>query len=441
MKKIKKGIDNFEDKLDKWKPAIYGRVSTREQAKEGYSIDGQVRKCTSYLTLYEMKHDSIEVYADEGVSAKNTNRKRLQELLTDVRNKKVNLVIIQKLDRLSRDVCDTYDLINFFINQNCNLISVNDNLDLSNANGRFMLGILATMAQWERETIAERTIDGMTEMVEEGLYPFAGKPFGCDKDENLKLYVNEKEKEIFNFMLDLLLSGKKITEVGYEIQYLYGIKMNYDRIRKLLLSEKTYGELEFRGRTYYDIVPPIASKERVASARQMMNKRSIIFESGKYYFRNKIRCRCGEICAAESTKKKNKQYYYYKCQKCNQRINQDKVVDQVITEIITQAKDSDDYKLNKRLLKKVANINKKIIEVHEAFSNNIIDTISYTAAMYKYQKDRENILLDLELSKTKEYINWESLNDKQRISFINNYVQYIEVHMAMQVVIDIKLNK
>ena len=132
----------------------YVRVSTCEQASEGVSLEMQAARIRAYCKAKGWALDRI--YRDEGVSGKDLKRPGIQSLIGDLKGNGIDVVVILKLDRIARSVRVIGDLIdNLFTG--VNLASVEESLDTSTANGRMMLNVLATVAQWEREIIVERT--------------------------------------------------------------------------------------------------------------------------------------------------------------------------------------------------------------------------------------------------------------------------------------------
>ena len=136
--------------------AVYCRVSTDEQAMEGYSIRGQVEKLKSYISAKSWS--VFEVYLDEGISGKNiTERPAINRMLDDIRAGNVQNVLVFKLDRLTRSVGDLVYLIDVFNENGCAFNSLMESLDTSTASGRMFIKIIGIFAEFERENIAERT--------------------------------------------------------------------------------------------------------------------------------------------------------------------------------------------------------------------------------------------------------------------------------------------
>lgn len=180
--------------------ACYARVSTTEQAQNGYSIDEQQDRLRKYC---EAMGWDCQMYVDGGFSGSNTDRPALQQLIRDVKSGAVEKVLVYKLDRLSRSQKDTLMLIeDTFLRNGCDFVSMNENFDTSTPLGRAMIGILAVFAQLEREQIRERMIMGKDARAKQGKYHGADRnPIGYDYIDG-ELVVNEFEKlqvqQIFN---------------------------------------------------------------------------------------------------------------------------------------------------------------------------------------------------------------------------------------------------
>lgn len=140
----------------------YVRVSTEEQAREGVSTSIQPEKIRAYAALHDLQLS--EIVTDDGFSGKSLDRPGLRKVLDKLDRFEADGVIVAKLDRLTRSVADLGKLIaDYFGGEagNCHLFSVADSIDTQSATGRMILNITATIAQWERETIVERTQDAL----------------------------------------------------------------------------------------------------------------------------------------------------------------------------------------------------------------------------------------------------------------------------------------
>jgi site-specific DNA recombinase len=137
----------------------YVRVSTDDQAENGVSLASQEERLRAWAIATDRSLDEIVV--DAGVSAKTLDRPGLQRILTGVREGSVGAIVTVKLDRLTRSVRDLADLVELTARCDVALVSVSEALDTASAAGRMVTNMLGVVAQWERETISERTVDAL----------------------------------------------------------------------------------------------------------------------------------------------------------------------------------------------------------------------------------------------------------------------------------------
>jgi len=188
--------------------ALYIRVSTDEQANEGYSIRAQKNQLVDYCRVND--YEIVKICIDDGFSAKNTKRPRLQEILTAASNKEIDAVLVYKLDRFTRSVKDLYELLEYLQSYSVGFISKQEKFDTTTAMGRAMIGILGVFAQFERELIAERVRLGMEQKVKEGKRPGGKFPYGYDSDGILI----EDEAEFIRLVRTLYMSGMSYQAVA-----------------------------------------------------------------------------------------------------------------------------------------------------------------------------------------------------------------------------------
>lgn len=137
----------------------YVRVSTDKQADRGFSLEAQAEKIRAMAVVHNA--ELLDIIVDGGESAKSLQRPGMERLLALVDGKKVQAVVVAKLDRLTRSVKDLCELLERFERRGVTLISVAESLDTSSAAGRLVLNIMTAVSQWEREAIGERTRDAM----------------------------------------------------------------------------------------------------------------------------------------------------------------------------------------------------------------------------------------------------------------------------------------
>ncbi|HWI53946.1 MAG TPA: recombinase family protein, partial [Symbiobacteriaceae bacterium] len=155
----------------------YMRVSTEEQAASGYSLAAQRDKLELFCKL--QGYEIAGWYRDDGVSAKDLNRPEFQRMMKEAQ--KDDVIVVYKLDRLTRSVRDLDNLLRDFEKRSLQFRSVTEQFDTTSATGRLMIRMVGEFAQWERETIAERTTFGKQKKLELGEWNGGRVPFGYTK--------------------------------------------------------------------------------------------------------------------------------------------------------------------------------------------------------------------------------------------------------------------
>lgn len=316
----------------KIKVAIYPRVSTQEQAKEGYSIGEQIERLTKYCEA--MGWEVYKVYTDPGYSGADTNRPGLQSMLKDIRRGRVDKVVVYKLDRLSRSQKDTLELIeDEFLKNGVDFVSMSENFDTSTPFGRAIVGILAVFAQLEREQIKERMAMGKEARAKEGKWNGGqNSPLGYDYI-NGELIINAFEalqvKEMFE-LASQNVSSYRITELfnkkGYNTRY---GTWESSTIRRSLRSKVYLGYTKYNDTWNKGTHEPIVSQELFDKVQVIMDKRADDYNSSRGH--GKINSYLGGYlwcshCNGKYTKITAKQkkrtgegYYVYEFFGCNSR--------------------------------------------------------------------------------------------------------------------------
>lgn len=188
----------------------YVRVSTQEQASEGYSLAAQESKIRAYADLYGI--ELVAVVSDAGVSAKSINRPGLSEALARLEAGEAEGLVILKLDRLTRNVADWNALIDRYFGKDVALMSVSDQIDTRTAGGRLVLNVLVSVAQWEREAIGERTAAALAQKQAQGEH-VGGVPFGF-RVEGTALVAVEAEAEAVAVIQTLRAEGATLQAIA-----------------------------------------------------------------------------------------------------------------------------------------------------------------------------------------------------------------------------------
>lgn len=309
--------------------AIYCRVSTEEQATEGFSIHAQKDKLTKYAESNDW--DIVDYYVDDGISGKNlTERPEVSRLIEDVKKGRIKNVLIYKLDRLTRSVKDLIYLIELFDKNNCTFNSQTEKIDTSNAVGRMFVKIIGIFAEFERENLAERVTFGYEQKTKEGNYTNCNGVFGYDYivgKGKLKLNKNEAlyVKKIYNWYLEgesMLKIAKKLKDLNVPTKR--GGHWNQSTIYSILTNPLYIGNVRYGvGRkNSFEVsgknIVPIISLELFNNVSNLMKKRKK-FHNKKYssddtYYFRVLRCSlCGSKYHARLQLQNGKKYITYQC--------------------------------------------------------------------------------------------------------------------------------
>ena len=194
--------------------AIYTRVSTEDQAKEGFSLRAQLEK----LKAYCIARDWIvaQEYVDDGFSGRNTNRPAYIQMLEDL--DKWDVVLVLKMDRIHRNSKNFMLMMEFLNKNNKQFVSMSESFDTSTAMGRFVMNIIQLIAQLESEQIGERVYIGMDQKARQngGVLGF-NIPYGYDYNDG-NLIVNADESKIVKNIYFWYLDGKSMGEIVKKLQ-------------------------------------------------------------------------------------------------------------------------------------------------------------------------------------------------------------------------------
>ncbi|MFN0223224.1 recombinase family protein [Paenibacillus sp. KR2-11] len=311
------------------KACIYTRVSTAGQAEEGFSMQAQHDRLIDYVKLQGW--DLIRIYTDPGVSAKDLNRPGVKEMIDDLKAGKFDAVIVHKLDRLTRNISDLYDLVELVNKHEVKLISLSENIDTSTPMGRMFVYLLGIFAQMFRENLSEEVKKGLSKRAEQGLRnTFA--PYGYEMDEEGELRILPERAELIREMFDLLIQKKwgylKIAKHlnTRSIPGIRGGSFHGSTIENILKNHtyvgKNHWKLKDRPESERIVRQgthePIIDQSTFDMAQNIIQRRSrkeMSRSSYDYPFSTIIRCgRCGGPYHGHmQPTTKGIKYYYYRC--------------------------------------------------------------------------------------------------------------------------------
>ncbi len=406
---------------------LYIRVSTEDQAREGFSLPEQEKRLRA---MCEYKgYEIYKVYKDAGISAKTGNhRPAFEELKEDIRNKKCNTIVVLKLDRLTRSVYDMENIMKFLDENNAYLDCANEEINTTNSSGKMVARLLTTVSQNEIERTSERTKVGLSGAIKEGHIP-AQAPLGY-KHENKLLVPDPLTKDIVIRIFNLYFEGKtysNIATIFNEEKVLNKDNWKDTKILRIITNEVYKGDYVHGKRTnhptyYENVVEPIVSKElwENCQVQKKKNQRNYM-RTQTYIFLQKLRCpKCERILAggASHKLKSDKWYFYYRCENCKNNIKETEIektiktlladileYDNVVNEFFLPVLKSKIDNPKDQLEKEIKNLNNKKERIKKAY----IDSL-FTEEEFKEESKIIEEQLELINSKILENEQAEQLN-------------------------------
>ena len=295
---------------------LYPRVSGHEQ-EDNYSIPEQIDRMKKYCESRDWM--VYKIYTDSVYSGSNMERPGLQDMIKDCEKGKLDMVLVYKLDRLSRSQKDTLYLIEDVFEKNgVGFTSMTENFDTSTPHGKFIIGILSVFAQLEREKIKERTMIGKDSRAKEGKWHGSKWiPVGYDYTDGL-LIPNEYEVMQIKEIADLFLKRTPVrtiatmmTEKGYK--HKYG-EWEPKTIRRVLSNPVNIGLIKNRDKLHKGIHEPILDQKTFDAIQEIMNERKEQYgtnnKAHKSLLGGILYCKhCGGRYARQSYRG----LYYYTC--------------------------------------------------------------------------------------------------------------------------------
>lgn len=427
---------------------LYIRVSTEDQAREGFSLPEQEKRLRA---MCEFKgYEVYDVYEERGISAKTGNhRPQFERLLQDIKDKKVNTIVVLKLDRLTRSVADWEKILTFLEENDAYLDCANDDINTTNANGKMISRILTSVSQQEIERTSERTKVGLVGAIKVGHIPNQA-PLGY-KHQDKKLVIDYATKDIviriFNMYHDGL-SYKKISNILNKEKVLGKTNWRDSSIVAILENEIYKGDFVHGKRTkhptyYSDVVEPLVSKEYWEECQVQQKKNSRSFQRTlTYLFMQKLKCpKCKNILGGKATKKKNGNiYYYYYCNDCKINFKEsevEKTIDEYMDSIVEYDSIVNQYFLpmikqklenpKEEIEKELNSQNTKLNRIRDAYVNEVFTLEEYNQERKKIEKLINELEEKLDETEICEQLKFTP-NDilvKRDIDFINS-IKYPE---------------
>jgi site-specific DNA recombinase len=404
------------------KAVLYCRVSTREQVEEGNSLVSQERLCREYAAkhLYEI----VEVFIEQGESAKTTDRPELQRLLrycTDRKNG-VNAVIAYKLDRVARDT-DNYSEIRILLKaKGVQIKSVTEHFENTPA-GKFMENMIANVAQFDNDVRTERSITGMKEAMREGRYVWKG-PLGYSNARiagKTNIVLNENALLVKELFLEVAKNARPLDTIRKDKRFSLSMRQSYipkTTFYRMLRNEVYTGKIRKFGEAHMGTFEALISEELFAQVQRVLSGRKNNVADYKkdnpdFPLRRFVEFYpTGEKLTGSWSKGKGKKYPYYRFSKQNNSYPK-RIIEGLFKQFLDQFSiDTEDFPifvktLNENLVKKTTDNRKELFQAQKRIEElkqkeaNLIDK-NYNGGISDEVLRRQLNLIESELSKEEE---------------------------------------
>ncbi len=373
--------------------AIYTRKSSEEGLEQDFnSIDAQRLAGENFIASQVSKGWVMleDRYDDGGFSGGTLERPALKRLFNDIRNGKIDCVVIYKIDRLSRSLLDFQKIMELFDQNRVKFASVTQNLTTDNSNGRLMLNVVLSFAQYEREITGERIRDKIDASKKKGIWMGGTVPLGYDAKER-KLLINQEEAKIIATLFEIFIETESVTETARELNRLCfttktwitnsgkiqrGRKFNKATVRRIIENPLYAGKIKHKDRVYDGLHEAIISNEIWQEANNIIKRHhetKIITPVSRItvapLLKGIMNCGiCGSKMTPTYTSKKGKRYRYYICSASSKGNNDACKVGRI------PASEAENVVTNQvlNILKKPEFVVRAISQAPKAFSENIV---------------------------------------------------------------------
>ena len=421
---------------------LYMRVSTEDQAREGFSLPEQKERLETFCKF--KGYTIVDYYTDAGISAKTGNyRPEFERLKEDIKNKRINTIVALKLDRITRSIYDWEKLMTFLDENGAYLDCANDEINTTNANGKMVSRLLMSVSQNEIERTSERTKIGLAGAIKMGHIPNQA-PLGY-KHEDKRLVIDYSTKDVVERIFDLYYNGnsyQKISNILNEEQVLGKTNWRDSSIVAILENEIYKGDFVHGKRTknptyYSNVVEPIIDREKWEECQVQKKRNSRSYQRiVTYLFLQKLCCpKCNRILGGKATTKKNGHtYYYYYCNDCkitikekiieeyfdtfiDELVEYDSVVNQFFLPMIKQKFDEPKEELKKEIKKQ----NDRLERIRKAYISGAFDLEEYNAEKKIVDDTITKLEEELNETETSEELNYtpQDILLKRDIDYIN----------------------
>lgn len=441
---------------------IYIRVSTQEQAQEGYSIPAQKERLTAYCKAQGW--NDYKFYIDDGRSGRDMERPKLKLLLDHVKQGKIKLLLVYRLDRFTRSVKDLHKMLELLNEYGCGFKSATEVYDTTTAMGRLFITIVAALAEWETDNMSERISMALEEKVSSGEH-VGGIPYSFDRTEDEKLVANPERSAVTLKMIEKIEAGWSVRQVANYLTKVDNKEWYTNTIIRILRNPVLYGSTRWNDKVYENTHEGIISKDRFVKLQQILDDRSLHPRrdvKSIYLFQGTIVCPdCNHTLSVNRFIHKNKDGSehvgaVYRCLKCIKAGKKAKYIGErrFLNGLYEYMKNVtfDDIELpevdddREKLTVQLKQIEKKREKYQRAWASDLISDKEFEKLMNETKEVYEDLKKEiseheapatLDIDELKKIVmtfnqNFKLLSQEEKRTFISSFIRRIEYKLIPQ---------
>lgn len=443
---------------------------------EGFSIDAQKENLVNYCKSQGWK--DYRFYIDEGISAKDTNRPQLQLLMQHIKEKKIDMILVYRLDRFTRSVSDLYQMLDTIDQYGCTFKSATEMYDTSSAMGRMFIGLVALLAQWERENIGERIEVALVERARQ-LKTIGLAPYGF-RIEHERYVISEEQAPTLRAVLQSISEGMTINAVCVELNQKgakppqSGGRWYPSTLRNILRNPALYGGYYYKGETVEGAFQGYMTKAEWLTLQEKLNgrrRRQVRGQTTDAAFRGVLLCpECGHNLSPafnRSKKTNEKMSYMYRCSDCRDVRNihktySEKKLIRALLDYMDQLNDMELQEINvdssnssseKDLTLSIEKTKQQRLKFQRIWSEGIMSDDEFYKLMRETDEKIKSMQQEMERSAPVEEENdWELLKElaisfnrnfmaftpAERSTFVSSFIKRIEFKIVREAVEGLK---
>lgn len=423
------------------KIGLYIRVSTDDQAKNGFSLDAQKDLLEQVIINNNIGGvHNTSYYIDDGHTGTNVNRPEFKRLLNDIKKGKINLVMATDAERVGRENEFNSFWLKYLKAFECELFLLeNPTFDIKNDADILQYHVKSAFSEYEVKKIRKRAEAGIIRSFMEGNYATPGCPYGFKKIDK-KLYPNDDQVAIVQLIHKLYLECYSIQAIQKYLQINeIGEKKWTEPIVRGILYDEIYIGKEYRkdlNQTFHlNIEYLVNVEDKNAVLKRLRQRTRTTIHKVKHIYKGIVYCyHCDKPCICDTQRRNGIEYRYYYCKSdkgCGRRINEDVITEDLNVHMLVFTTAEADLKTLRHIKNKLVSFRKQELATDELYNHGKISRRVYRVAKKEIAMQRREFINSTDESPKKAII-WENLSKKNKKKYINKFCSKIIIDLKIK---------